>query len=243
MRTQAIALLTIATAAAVAVATTSVDPLKDFEGITGVKLAEKPSNLRAAPEYTQADLNTAKKIVLEAVRRMQLDQQEKQQRRLSGWGVCLKFWDCPKGQTFSDIASSATQAAQDAFSDLITELENSGELDQLQAVLRKWSSFDTRFDLYTYIIAITNAIESGNWRQEYSKNEPSDDLLPRSTFPLPPKCKMLAPQDKRATTACRSLTAVSLPLFKSLLRMKTFRTSLAHLSCSVLALPRILVFL
>lgn len=175
MKTQIVAALSLFVAASVAAsaATPGMEAMRHFEDVTGVKLPEAPRSLRSQPLYTESDFNTAKQIVLEAARRMQMEHQSAQNhRRLSGWGFCLKFWDCPQGQSFSDISDKANEAASSAFSQLISELEKSGELDQLQSVIRQWSSFDTRFDLYTYIIAITNAIESGNWRQEYSKNEP-----------------------------------------------------------------------
>ena len=152
-----------------------------------------------------------------------MEHQSAQNQTTQRLGLLPQVWDCPQGQTFSDLTDKATEAASSAFSQLITELEKSGELDQLQSVIRQWSSFDTRFDLYTYIIAITNAIESGNWRQSIPRTNLSDAQRLKFTFCRPPRSKRHALPEQKMMTALHLKTAASRRHFRFPRTTKIFK--------------------
>lgn len=140
----------------------SMTPQEYLQDLAGVEL---PNIGGRSLRYSQEDFNTAKEIVLEAARRMQKDNVN---RRSLAWGFCWTFWSCDDAKHFT--VNDLLALPQKSFDALVNNLQESENLDKLQEVIRTWSSFDVRFDLYTYILAITNSIEVNNWEKNYQPN-------------------------------------------------------------------------
>lgn len=165
MLKQIIIALLVCLVSAAAVHGLEKTPAQEYlEDLAGIQLPSGRGLRQERNTYTQDDFELAKSMVLEAARRMQKDMQAAEGRKLA-WGLCWTFWSCDdsKHYTINDLLGSTAQA----FDSFVGLLEQSGELDQLQAVIREWSSYDARFDLYTYIIAVTNSIEVNNWENNY----------------------------------------------------------------------------